>query len=132
MKNLLLTILIIFFFIGPAQGQPFGMGHSDGHFERPETGPTATPREKLIGHCTITPGPSNLMPQPCGSLLITLTSKDSGETLNTRTTTDGAFEFTIPVNKAYTIGVKSRFYEVVDPLTDLKRGQEINLKLRQK
>jgi hypothetical protein len=132
MKIILLLTFGVLILALPVWGQPFGMGHQDGHFSRPETGPTATPREKITGHCVVLPGGGNLITQPCGSLLLTLTSKESGEILNCRTSSEGYFEFNVPPNKEFVIGVSSRFYEIQSPHINLTRGQNVDLQLRQK
>ena len=115
----------------PALAQPFGTGHQDGHFSRPETGPTATPKEKIVGHCMVVAGGGTLMAQPCGNLLLTLTPTDGGGILYSRTSNAGRFEFDVPSDKKFKIGVNSRFFQVVSPTTELERGQDISLQLSQ-
>jgi hypothetical protein len=132
MRNFLGPIALLLFLSAPLSAQPFGMGHQDGHFSRPETGPTATPLEKIVGHCRILPGGGNLITSPCVSLSLTLNSTDGASELNTRTASDGSFEFNVPKGKTFKIGVLSRFYDVVTPTQDLIRGQTVDLQLKQK
>jgi len=115
----------IIFFAGGLHAQTFGTNHQDGHFNRAETGPTATPKERIEGQCVIIPGGGNMMAQPCGNLLLTFIPEKKGETLYTRTTNDGSFEVNVPAGKKYKIGSSSKFYEVVSPLDELQRGEKV-------
>ena len=122
-------ILILIFFSAISNGE-FGNQMTGGHFSRPETGPTATPLEKIEGHCQIVPGNGNMMSQPCGNMMLTLKGK-GGDTLYTRTNNDGTFEFNVPSNRKYKIGVNSSFYEVLSPLDDLEQGEKVEMEVRQ-
>jgi hypothetical protein len=129
--NWSLIFMGILVFTQPLWPSDFGTSHHDGHFNRPETGATATPLEKIQGHCMIIPGNGNLMAQPCGNLVITL-NYPGGPTLYTRATGTGIFEFQVPPDKKFKIAVDSKYYEVVTPKGSIERGDDIELQLRQK
>jgi hypothetical protein len=107
-------------------------GRQNGHFNRPETGATPTPKEKIQGECVVVPGGGNLMAQPCGNIILTLNSGKGSETLYSRTSNDGSFEFNVPAGKDYKLGVNSRFYEVLSPKNVLERGAKVQVQLKQK
>jgi hypothetical protein len=104
--------------------------HGGGHVA-PDASPTKK-QNKILGQCTVIAGNGNMIGGPCANLVLTLSGGSDSEVLYTRTSTDGAFEFSVSGDGKYKVGVNSRFYEVVSPVENIQGGQNIILKLRQK
>lgn len=98
---------------------------------QPRSSSTEKIKNKLTGSCTLIIGNAEFTTSPCINTLLKLEGKNKDEVYFSRTSSTGAFEFLIPKEGRYKIGVKSKLYEVVSPLEELNNIKNINLQLRQ-
>lgn len=92
----------------------------------------ATTKNKISGQCTVIAGGGNLMAGPCANVPLKLDDEAGKNTFYARTSGTGGFEFEVPLDGKYKLGVTSRLYEVVAPRGLVTGSKKIDLQLQQK
>jgi len=86
----------------------------------------------LRGSCGIVPSDTMMLPGPCVNIMLVLNDEKGVEVERTRTNTQGAFEFSVDINKVYRVVSGSKLYEILAPQGLVHGGSTITVKIREK
>jgi len=102
-------------------------------------GKSISPEKKTVkashtvrGHCTMLETPMNPITGPCVSVPLEL-KNDKGVSLGiSRTSAQGDFTFEVEDNGPFHLNPSSSAYVLAGPIAEVKKGQVIDLKIKQK
>ncbi|MGZ3653710.1 MAG: hypothetical protein ACXVCI_22275 [Bdellovibrionota bacterium] len=93
---------------------------------------TVKSNHTVRGHCTMLETPLNPITGPCVSVPLEL-KNDKGVSLGiSRTSAQGDFVFEVEDNGPYHLTPSSTAYVLAAPIAEVKKGQTIDLKIKQK